>query len=444
MDTNQLTALVAAQLPTIALNWQAESDTRQTIAAKNINQVITALFPGVDTPLLNANKDVPNYLQQGVARYTRAMTRGELNWEWEGDGSEPDAKFSPKIFLNSQGRDLVQDATTDTLVSGKFAYFPFVDEQSTLRFTTLSGYLHPIYAPGDSSNVLALLQITSARVSDKTVYEVRRYSAGLLEIFGGLEDWQKYAAATPVTLPQPHAPSRLPVAFRVVGRDANREPEAIAQTALPAYRRFVKFAVLLAFIATRGGFEERLVKSDALLQLAKDNPNHALIKELKKVGPNMVRLLDAGASYERLDPVTLAEYRAQETAARSDVRDAMNMPDTGGDLSGDALAEKREAYTESVESIAASIADALTEVSELGAALQPATLRPGYRITLQPRFSRDVMNERKMLLEEFKAGLPKSAWLSGLQSLGVSEVTQEHIDAALAEEKAMSVTGTEG
>lgn len=444
MDTNQLTALVAAQLPSIALSWQAESDARQTIAAKNITQVINALFPGVDAALLKANRDVPNYLQQGVARYIRAMTRGELNWEWEGEGSEPDPTHSPGAILNRYGRDLVQDATTDTLVTGKFGYFPFLDDLGRVQVTTLSGYLHPIAPAGNSSDVVALLQITSAQLSDKTVYEVRRYSPGLLEIFSGLEDWQKYAAATPMQVAQPHAPNRLPVAFRVVGRDANREPEAIAQTALPAYRRFVKFAVLLAFIATRGGFEERLVKSDALLQLAKDNPNHPLIKELKKVGPNMVRLLDAGASYERLDPVTLAEYRAQEAAARADVRDAMNMPDTGGDLSGDALAEKREAYTESVESIASSVADALSEAYDLAATLQPATFRPGFRVTLQPRFSRDVMNERKMLLEEFKAGLPKSAWLSGLQSLGVGEITQEHIDAALAEEQALSVNGPTG
>ncbi|GBF05855.1 hypothetical protein DAERI_060115 [Deinococcus aerius] len=443
MDAPNLTALVQDQMGQIASIWQAESDARQAIGGGGIEAMIAQLFPGVDTNLLKANKDVPNFLQQGVTRYVRALTRGELNWEWEGEGSEPDEAVSPGAFLNSRGRDLVQDATTDALVSGKFAYFPHVTADGRFRVTTLAGFLWPIYEPGDVSEVLGLLQITSGKVGDKVLYEVRRYSPGLLEVYSGLEEWGKYAAKTPESYPQA-VKDRLPVAFRIVGRDSDRLPEGIAQTAVPAFRRFLKFAVLLAFIATRGGFEERLVKSDQLFQLAKDNPNHPLLKELKKVGVNVVRLLDGGGSYERLDPVVLSEYRDQEAAARADVRDAMNMPDTGGDLSGDALQEKREAYTESVESIAASIGDALTETHELGAAMKPAELRPGYRVTLEPRFTRDVMNERKMLLEEFKAGLPRSAWLSGLQSLGVSQITQAHIDAALAEEDALAPPRVEG
>ncbi|BDP42911.1 hypothetical protein DAETH_28800 [Deinococcus aetherius] len=443
MDTAVLTALVQDQMADIATTWQAESDARQAIGGKGIEAMVAQLFPGVDINLLKANKDVPNYLQQGISRYVRALTRGELNWEWEGEGSEPDARVSPGAFLDSRGRDLVQDATTDALVSGKFAFLPAVTPDGRLRLTTLTGFLWPIYEPGDASEVLGVLQITSARKGDKIKYEVRRYSPGLLEVFGDLEEWQKYAAKTPEVFQQP-AKDRLPIAFRIVGRDADRQPEGIAQTAVPAFRRFVKFAVLLAFIATRGGFEERLVKSDQLFQLAKENPRHPLVLELKKVGVNVVRLLDGGGSYERLDPVVLSEYRDQEAAARADVRDALNMPDTGGDLSGDALQEKREAYTEFTESVAGSVGGALTEAHALGAVLRPAELRPGYRVTLEPRFTRDVMNERKMLLEEYKAGLPRSAWLSGLQSLGVSQVTQAHINAALAEEEALAPPRVEG
>ncbi len=444
MDSTQLTALIGSQLPQIAATWQEEAEARQAIGGQGIEAMVGMLFPGVDAALLKSNKDMPNYLQQGVTRYVRAMTRGELNWEWEGNGSEPLTSMSPAAILNAQGRDLVQDATTDTVVTGKFAFFPFIDSAGHLRFTTLSGYLHPIFEPGDASQVVAVLQIVVGKVADKTLYTVRRYSPGLLEVYSGLEDWQKYASAVPQTFEQKHALDRLPLAFRVVGRDADRNPEGIAQTALPAYRRYVKFAVLLAFIATRGGFEERLVKSDFYTQLAKENPNHPLIKELRKIGPNVIRLLDSGASYERLDPVILKEYRDQEAAARSDVRDAMNMPDTGGDLSGEALAEKREAYTESVESAASSIADALTDAYGLASALRPNELRPGYRITLEPRFTRDVQAERKLLLEEYKAGLPRSAWLSSLQSLGVSQITQAHVDAALAEEEALAPPHTGG
>lgn len=444
MDPTQLTALVAADLTRINAAWQAESDTRQVIAGQGHEQLIAQLFPGINPTLLRSNKDTPNYLQQGTARYVRALTRGALNWEWEGDDQEPDPKLLPGAFLNLRGRDLVQDATTDALVAGKFAYFAFIGPDGRFRVVTLAGFLWPVYAPGDASEVVAVLQINSSMLGDKKLYEVRRYLPGLLEVYGGLEDWQKYAAVLPQTFDQPHARNRLPLAFRIVGRDANREPEGLAQTALSPYRRYVKYAVLVGLLATRGGFEERVVKSDLLASLVRDNPRHPMAQDLKDVGPNKLRVMDAGGTYERLSPVALADYREQEAAARADVRDAMNMPDTGGDLSGEALAEKREAYTESVESFGGSIGDALTEVHELGAALRPAELRAGYRVTLEPRFTRDVEGERRVLLEEFKAGLPKSAWFSGLQSLGVSQITEAHVEQARAEEDALSVRPGEG
>lgn len=437
MDTTQLNALVQGDIATINAAWQGEVAARNAIAGDGIDTVITELFPGVDAKLLASNRDLPNILQEGASRYTRAMTRGELNWEYEGEGDAP--KGDPGVDLKPLGRNLVQDATMDALVSGKFAFYPHVRADGKRRLTALAGFLWPVYEPGDVNEIAALLQIISYRQGDKTLHSVRRYSPGLVEVWAGLEDWTTFPGAAPQTLEQPHARDRLPVAFRIVGRDAKRQPEGIAQTALPAFRRYVKFAVLLAFIATRGGFEERVVKSDMLTNLAKDNPRHPLVQELKRVGVNMIRLMDSGATYERLDPVVLGEYREQEAVARADVRNAMNMPDTGGDLSGEALAEKREAYTESVESIAGSVADALTEAHELGAALRPAELRPGWRVNLSPRFTRDVMVERKQLLEEFKAGLPKSVWLSGLQSLGVAEVTDAHIEAALAVEEADTV-----
>lgn len=439
MDLAIYTALVQGQLAQIAGIRQAETDARTAISGYGIEQMAQALFPGVDPALLSANKDLPNYLQQGVSRYVRAMTRGELNWEWEGEGDTPE-QGDPGVWLDKRGRDLVQDATTDSLVAGKFAYFPSIGPDLRLRITTLNGFLWPIYAEGDVSEVMAVLQVTSGMVDGKIRYQVRRYSPGMLELFSNLEDWQTYATAPGrQEFPQPHALDRLPIAFRIVGRDANREPEGIAQTAMPAYRRYVKFAVLLGFIATRGGFEERVVLSDALFQLAKDNPRHPLLQEMKKVGVNLVRLMDSGGSYERLEPVALSEYREQEAVARADVRDALNMPDTGGDLSGEALAEKREAYTESTESIAGSIAEALTEAHDLAAGLRPVEYRPGWRITLKPRFTRDMNAERTALREDYKAGLPRSAWLSGLQSAGVSQVTQAHIDAALALEEAETV-----
>jgi hypothetical protein len=435
MDTAMLTALVQGQLAIIAGIRQSETDARNAISGRGIDLMIQELFPGVDLALLTANRDLPNHLQQGTARYVRALTRGTLNWEWEGKNTPP-TTGDPGALLNARGRDLVQDATTDGLVSGKFAFFPFIGQDGQLRVATLTGFLWPIYADGDVSEVLAVLQVTAGMVAGKIRYQVRRYSPGLLEVYSNLEDWRKYATFPAQAFPQPHAPDRLPIAFRIVGRDANRDPEGIAQTALPAFRRYVKYAVLVGYLATRGGFEERVVKSDALFNLAKTDPRHPLAQDLKKVTPNIVRLMDSSGTYERLDPVKLAEYRDQEAVARADVRDALNMPDTGGgDPSGEALAEKRENYSESVQSIASSEAEALTEVHALCAQLRPAEYRAGWRVTVTPRFTRDVQSERMAIREDVKTGvLPRSAGLSGLQALGVSYVTNDHITQALSAE----------
>lgn len=443
MDTAILTALIAGQMAQIAGVRQTEVDARNAISGLGLEQMIGELFPGVNAELLTANKDVVNHLQQGVNRYVRALTRGTLNWEWDGENEPPE--LNPGVLLNKAGRDLVQDATTDALVTGKFAYFPYIGPDGKLKLSTLTGFLWPIYEAGDSSEVQAVLQVTSYVADGKTLYQVRRFSPGMMEVFRGLEDWQKYATGQKEEFPQPHAAGRLPIAFRVVGRDANREPEGLAMTALPAFRRYVKAAVLLAFIAHRGGFEERVAKSDQLFQLAKSDPRNPMLADLKTVGPNKIRVMDSGGSYERLEPVKLAEYREQERDAKADVRGALYMPDVdGADLSGDALAEKRESYTETTVSLGNSVADALTEAHELAAAMRPAELRAGWRVTLKPHFTRDVESARVALREDYKAGLPLSAWLSGLQNLGVTEVTEAHINAALAQEEAGTLPRPKG
>lgn len=427
MDLAILSALITGQMAQIAGQRLDEIAARDVISGLGISQMIGELFPNVDSALLGANADVVNHLQEGASRYTRAMTRGSINWEWEAEGDPPEAQ--PSHWLVAE---IVQQLTTDALVSGKVALFPRVDEQGRLRVNVLGGYLHPVRSEGE---LVALLQVLPIRKEGKILYQVRRYSAGLLEVFDNLEDWQKFNTAPAQQYPQSHCPDRLPVAFGVSASDAYGEPLGLVRSALPAFRRYVKAAVLLSFIAHRGGFEERVIKSDQVFQLAKSEPRNALLGEIKKVGPNSLRVLDAGGSYERLDPVALAEYREQERDAKADARAALLMPDTdGANLSGEALAEKREAYTETCQSLAGLIADALTECHELLAKLRPAEVRSGWRITLTPRFARDVTAERVALREDYKAGLPKSAWLSGLQSLGVEWVTDQHVEDAQNEE----------
>ena len=352
--------------------------------------------------------------------------------QWYYFTGQPPTAGSPEGWLKEQSRDLVQSLVIDALVSGKFALFPNIDSDGKVRVTALSGFLWPIFVQGDSNDIAGLLQVTSYYVDAKLVYDVRRYSDGLLEVFRRLDDWQAYAIAVPQNFPQPHTLDRLPVALRIAGRDANRNPQGLVQTAMPAYLAYLKAAILVNFLAHRGGFEERVVKSDALFQLAKSDPKNALVTDLKKVGVNNVRLLDSGGDYLRLAPVQLADYQKQAHDARADVHYALNIPDLDGTrLSGDALVEKRESYSETVNSLAALIAQALTEAHLMMVALQPTVYKPGWRVALTPHFARDTASERLALREDFKAGiLPEEAALSGLQSLGVSYVTEDMVKAA--------------
>ena len=445
MDMAILQALVKNQLAQIALARTNEVTTRNAISGDGLDTLIGNLFPGVQGEMLDSNKNVTNHLQAGVNRYTRALTRGELNWEWEGDGEAPPIG-DPGVLLTGPGRDLVQSLVVDALVSGKVAVFPYIDLQGRLRLSCLNGFLWPIFEEGNSNHVEALLQITASMVDGKTVFQVRRFSPGMLDVFSGLEDWQTYATQTPVQYPQNHAPDRLPVAFRIAGRDANRNPEGLAQAAMPSFLRYLKASVLLAFIAHRGGFEERVVHSDKLFDLALTDPRNKMLQDMVKVGPNKVRLGGSGDKYDRLPPVPLADYSKAERDAKADLRDALNMPDTdGSDLSGDALAEKREAYTETTDALAALMADAFTEAHELASLLSPATVKAGWKVTLSPKFSRDMVAERKDIREDYKSGiLPKSAALSGLQGLGVSYVTDEQIQLAQEAEGAANVPTLNG
>lgn len=218
----------------------------------------------------------------------------------------------------------------------------------------------------------------------------------------------------------------------------------MAQAALDAYLAYVKARVQVNLLSHRGAFEERVFYSDQLFKLAKEDPKHKMVEAARKTGPNSFKIGASGDKYERQQPVNIAEFRALAAEAKADLRDAMNLPDTdGSDLSGEALVEKREAYSEAVHSLAAYVQSAQTEALALAAALQPATVRSGWRASLTPHFTRDLEAERAALREDYKVGLPKSAWLSGLQNVGVTEVTEAHVQAAVASEEAVTPPRTD-
>lgn len=438
MDLDMIQAATENALKVIAATRDVEQETRDAISNLGIEKLAKQLFPGVDDEFIKSNRHFPNVLQRGANRYVSAVTRATLNWEWTGTGNPPEAR-SPAALLAGPGRDLLQAATVDALATGKFAFFPYRDDAGRVQVSVLSGFLWPIFTTGNSTVVEALLQITQSLQDGKVRFEVRRYSPGLLEVFSNLEDWKKYATSPKEEFPQPHASDRLPVVLRITGRDANRQPEGIAATALPAFYDYVKARMLMSFVSELGSFEERVYTSDEVFRLAKDTPDHPVIKLLMNVGPRKAKFLPTGDKYDRLKPVDLAGYQERAREASESVDAAMSVPPQAAraEMSGLALQEIRESYTEMVSAFCNSEADALTEVCALVAALDPATLQPGWQVTLQPRFTQDSGAERTAIREDFKADLlPRSAALSGLQGLGVTYVTDDMVAAAEAAEEA--------
>ena len=446
MDLDMIQAAVAAALESIAATRAGELVIRDAVSGVGLDALAKELFPGVKDDFLKSNRNFPNVLQRGVNRYVQVVTRAELNWEYslKGDGN---LERAPGVLLNGVGRDLLQAATVDALATGKVAFFPYRDSVGRVRISVLNGFLWPIFDPGDSTVVEALLQINSGLVKGKLRYEVRRYTPGLLEVFSDLEDWKKYATATPERFEQRHAPDRLPVAFRITGRDARRQPEGLASTAMPAFMDYVKARMLMSFVNELGGFEERAFYSDELFKLAKENPAHPLVTANTSVGPRKGRFLPSGDKYERLSPVDLKGFveRAQEAADNVDA--ALSIPPNvaGANLSGIAIQEMREGYTEMAASLCNSLGDALTEACDLAARMSPTPIEAGWAVTLAPRFTQDVAGERTAIRQDFSSGLlKKSAALSGLQGLGVKYVTEELIRDAQVEEEAVEPLGTGG
>lgn len=432
MDIDILNQLVKAGLAGVTDARDSERETREAISGAGVPRFVKELFPGVDDAFVNSNKFTDNPLKSAVRRYVSAQLRGELSWEWDGAG-DPPSEGTPSQLL-AKARDLLQAASLDALATGKIAFFPSIVD-GRLQLAVLSGFLWPIFRAGDATTVDALVQVTSTMQGGKTRYEVRRYSDGLLEVWTDLEDWLKFTDKAPSnSFVQAHATGRLPVAFRVVYRDVNRHPEGLVQAAMPAFMAFLKAAVLTNFISELGGFEERVFKSDALFELAEKNANHPLLKVNQAVGPRAAKFLKSSDEYQRLKPVELGGYDARERSAREALKESLGIPDTSGaNLTGVSLQEKREAYVENVDTLANTLADALTEAADLAAALDPNVVRPGWRVTLTPHFTQDVEAERKFALDAFSKGaLPQSAALSAFQSLGASYVTDAMIERAEA------------
>ena len=210
MDLEQAITAMKADLAAIAAARQDELDARNATSGEDLERLILDLFPGVSSDFIAANGHFSNELRKAISKIVTNARNAKLQWQQD---SETELNDAPLQTLLKGAQQLIEDAATDALCAGKLAFFPYRDEPGgPVRIAVLTGFLHALTDPGNVTQTLGVLQVTTYKTAGRTKFEVRRFTPGLLEVFRDLDDWQKYTDATPEPYPQPHATGRLPVA----------------------------------------------------------------------------------------------------------------------------------------------------------------------------------------------------------------------------------------
>lgn len=419
--------------------YAAEAQRREIeardVLSNRLTPQLTLLFPQAPTEFLPSNGHFSNELARGAGEIADAVAAASINWTTD---SEDDAGVE-KLFTP----ELVRLLAVDALVTAKLALFPRITDDGTLEVEALTGYLHPQFSPTNALRVEAVLQVLPVATDQGTRYEVRRYSAGLLEIYPPQEVWTDYGLQEPQPYPQAHARDRLPLAFMVARRDAHRQPYGLVAECLPAFRRYAKTAVNRNAVQENAGWPERVVKSDTYRDLLLGRLNgilkgvaDAALNALKKVGPRQLKVLGTNDEYIVQDGVDLAPHMAAETADKQALLDLLRSPDlSGGNLSGVALAERQTKARALITGLCDLIAAAVSDACALAAALPQTNVPDDLRASLTPRWATDNAQRITEVKDLYSAALiPKSVGLQELQVAGFNSISDELIQQAFDEE----------
>lgn len=422
-----------------------EGESRDVLSGR-LDTQLARLFPQVPREFLTANGHFANELARGAGEIADAVSGASINWTGPTEDGGVEQMFT---------RELVRLLAVDALVTAKLALFPRLNEDGQLEVEALTGYLHPVFSPTNALRVLAVLQVLPVQVGDETHYQVRRYSAALLEVFPPAKEWQDYAKGQPEVYPQRHALGRLPLAFMVVRRDAHRQPFGLVAECLSAFRRYAKTAVNRNAVQEIAGWPERVVKSDKYLSLALGQaqlpPGYQgdPLAELKKVGPRQLKLLGTNDEYEVQAAVDPKPHIEAEAIDKQALLDLLRSPDlSGGNLSGIALAERQTKSRALIGDLCSAVADLVTDACRLAAGLPGSGIGEGIRASLTPRWATDNQSRIQQVGDLYsKAAIPKSVALQELQTAGFSSITDEQIEAAQQAEQAdlmPDLGGTDG
>lgn len=425
-------ALLMAEMARIKSVRNVEAEARDVLSGHVAAQV-QHLFPKAPAEFLAANGDFANELARGAGEIADAVSGAAINWTGPTDDTGVERLFT---------KQLVRLLAVEALATGKVALFPRINEDGAFEVEALAGFVHPIMSPTNALRVEALLQVLPTWQDGKRVFEVRRYSPGLLEVFPAVADWTAFNAGTPAQYPQPHAAGRLPVAFAIVRRDAHREPFGLVAECLSAFRRFVKTAVNRNAVQEIAGYPERVVKSDKYLNLALEaarlnQPEHPAVTGLKDIGPRKLKLIGTSDSYEVQSGADLQPHLDAEERDRQALLDLLRSPDlSGGNVSDAALNTRMVKYRTLITDTCGAIAEIVTDALKLAAALQNSGIPDGITASLTPQWPTDTQARASSAGDLFsKSGIPRSVLYRELQNAGWSSITDEMIDREEALER---------
>lgn len=425
----ELPALTKGELEAATRTRLRETEARDVLSG-DVTTQLARLFPQAPADFLPANGDFANELARGAGEIADAVSAASINWT----GPTQDAGVET-LFT----RELVRLLAVDALVTAKLALFPRINEDGVLEVEALTGYLHPVFSATNALRVVAVLQVLPVMVGDEVRYEVRRYSAGLLEVFPPVEKWEEYAGGEATEYPQPHARDRLPLAFMVVRRDAHRRPYGLVAECLSAFRRYAKSAVNRNAVQENAAWPERVVKSDRYLDLALGKMQgivkqmaDAALAALKKVAPRQLKLLGTSDEYVVQPGIDLGPHITTEKEDKQALLDLLRSPDlSGGNLSGVALAERQTKSRNLVRDLCSAIAALVTDACALASGLPGSRVGEGIQASLTPTWATDNAQRITDTIAAYSAALlDKSEAKQELQGAGFSSITDDALERA--------------
>ena len=278
------------------------------------------------------------------------------------------------------------------------------------------------------------MQIEDIATENGIKYRVIVYEAGKISDYGIIDDWRDYATK-PAKITDTTYTDGMPVVVEILNRNASGAPEGLLSEQMDAALAALKSATEAQARAAGFSRPQRVVISDMLAQIARQERNNPVLDAFKTVSPNTVLFLDSQSSVGNANNDSPIDSLTMSQALLAAGRVALRLPITAGtNLSGDALQEMRYSFNQLVGSIASALGSALTKCLDIIDGLGENTADINVSITLgMSEAERTAAIERTLKM----AGIvPQSVLLAELQRYGVASITDEQIAAAAASETA--------